>query len=199
MRARKITKRIEIWQTVEIADGFGGNKKYNQQITTTWAEVKTLNNKFNVRLTDFGISETQMAISVKVRLRSDFTYNSINQFIVYRGESYTINTFPTNTNYDNSYIEFIAVKEAVKSVPVLLPIGAELIAAGYQATVEAFGGVLSSEGCTLAYVNKLLKDNEPVLTGIPLIVQTYKQFVVTNGGSLSSDVCTTLFVTRLNT
>lgn len=199
MRARKITKRIEVWQTIEIADGFGGEKVYTQQITTTWAEVKTLNNKFNVRLTDFGISETQTAISVKVRLRSDFTYNSINQFIVYRGETYTINTFPTNTNYDNSYIEFIAVKEAVKSVPILTPIGAELIAAGYKATVEALGGVLSSEACTLAFVNKLLKDNEPVLTGIPLIVKTYKDFVLTNGGTLSSEACTTLFVARLNT
>ena len=155
MRARKITKRIEIWQTVELPDTFGGNTIYDQQITTTWAEIKTLNNKFGVRLTDFGISETQTAISVKVRLRSDFTYNSINQFVTYRGERYTIVTFPTNTNYDNSYIEFIAVKEAVKNVPILTPIGVDLIIAGYKATVEANGGVLSSEACTIAFVTRL--------------------------------------------
>lgn len=158
MRARKIKKRIEVWQIVEIADGFGGNKKYNQQITTTWAEVKTLNSlgsKFGVKLSDFGISETQTAISVKVRLRSDFTYNSINQFIKYRGDSYTINTFPTNTDYDNSYVQFIAVKEAVKNVPILAPIGVELIVNGYKATVKALDGVLSSEACTTAFVTKL--------------------------------------------
>lgn len=154
MRARNITKRIEIWQTVEVPDGFGGSTSSEEKITTTWAEVKTLNNKFNVRLTDFGISETQIAISVKVRLRPDFTYNSINQFIMYRGESYTINSFPTNIDFDNSYVMFIAVKEAVKNVPILAP-SIELIVNGYKATVEALDGALSSEVCTTAFVTKL--------------------------------------------
>lgn len=120
MRARKITKRIEIWQTVEVSDGFGGSTSSEEKITDTWAEIKTLNNKFNVRLTDLGISNTQVAIFVKVRIRSDFAYNSINQFIKYRGESYIINSFPINTDFDNSYIEFIAVKEPTKNVPVIV-------------------------------------------------------------------------------
>lgn len=157
MRSRRLQKRIEVWQTNDGGDDFGGNTiVYDTQITKTWAEIKTLTEtSFGARLTDLGITNTQLAISVKVRKRSDFEYNSINQFIIYNSDRYVINTFPTNTGFNNTYISFIAVKEMTKIVPSLSPIGVGLIVSGYKSTVEAFNGSLSSEECTTQFVTRL--------------------------------------------
>ena len=81
---------------------------------TSWADLRSVNKKTD--LSQFGINNTQLAIEVTVRKRNDLAYNSINQFIVYGGENYNIVSFPTNTNFDNSLITFIAVKQQTKSV-----------------------------------------------------------------------------------
>ena len=86
MRAREFTKRIELWQIADVADGYGGNTVSNTLITTVWAKVETFSSKsgkFSSKLSDFGILSTQTAIVVKLRKRADFDYNSINQFIKY--------------------------------------------------------------------------------------------------------------------
>ena len=120
MRARRFNKRIELWQTESEADGFGGNTLKTELITITWAEIKALNKYINTD--SFGISNTQLAVHVTVRLRKDLTYNSINQFIKYANESYTISSFPENKNFDNAFISFIAVKQDTKTVPTIAPI-----------------------------------------------------------------------------
>ena len=158
MRARGFSKRIEIWQTFEQDDGYGGHTLIDAQITTTWAKVNTFGNKsskYSSKLSDFGISDTQTAITVQVRKRSDFDYNSLNQFIMYNGVKYTIATFPTDNNFNHSIIEFIAVREVLKVVTDATPVGVANIVAGYKAVVEAYDGTLSSEACTTAFVTKL--------------------------------------------
>ena len=124
MRARRFNKRIEIWQTAIVSDGFGGNTSSNTLITSSWAEIKSLNvsNRIGKSSSDFGINNTQLGVMVTVRLRNDITYNSINQYIKYAGDEYTISSFPENKNFDNSYITFIAVKEDLKSVTTISPI-----------------------------------------------------------------------------
>lgn len=127
MRARGFNKRIQIHETLDSPNGFGGNTITTQFITETWASIRSMsqNKPFVKDLTDFGISNTGLAVIVTVRRRNDFAYNSINQFIVYAGESYTISSFPENKNFDNSFITFIATKEQTKSVPVINPIVTE--------------------------------------------------------------------------
>ena len=114
MRSRRFTKRIEVHETTAVADGYGGNTVTSALLGTSWAELKSINKKTD--LTSFGISNTQLAIEVTVRKRNDLAYNSINQFIVYGGENYDIVSFPTNQNFDNSLITFIAVKQQTKTV-----------------------------------------------------------------------------------
>jgi len=128
MRSRGFNKRIQIHETIDAPDGFGGNKITSQFITETWADIRSMsqNKPFTKDLTDFGISNKGLAIIVKVRRRNDLTYNSINQFIVYAGESYVISSFPENKNFDNSFITFIATKEQTKSVTVINPIVTEV-------------------------------------------------------------------------
>ena len=114
MRSRKLSKRIEIWQTSNVSDGFGGNTIAETLITSSWAEVITLNN--TNRSTDIGITSATNTIKIKLRKRNDLTYNSINQFIKYRGCKYIIQNQPFNVGFKDEVIEILAVKEELKTV-----------------------------------------------------------------------------------
>ena len=114
MRSRKLSKRIEIWQTSNVSDGFGGNTIAETLITSSWAEVITLNN--TNRSTDIGITSATNTIKIKLRKRKDITYNSINQYIKYRGFKYIIQNQPFNVGFKDEVIEILAVKEELKTV-----------------------------------------------------------------------------------
>tara|TARA_R110000803_G_scaffold29013_2_gene66537 strand:- start:826 stop:1191 length:366 start_codon:yes stop_codon:yes gene_type:complete len=120
MRSRKLSKRIEIWQTSNVADGFGGNTIAETLITSSWAEVTTLNN--TNRSTDIGITSATNTIKIKLRKRKDITYNSINQYIKYRGFKYIIQNQPFNVGFKDEVIEILAVKEELKTVTEIAPI-----------------------------------------------------------------------------
>ena len=62
MRSRKLSKRVEIWQTSNVSDGFGGNTIAETLITSSWAEVITLNN--TNRSTDIGITSALYKINL---------------------------------------------------------------------------------------------------------------------------------------
>ena len=114
MRSRKLSKRIEIWETTNVADGFGGSTVSEGLIASSWAEIITLND-IN-RSTDIGITSATNTIKVRLRKRNDITYNSINQFLKYRGFRYIIKNQPFNVGFRDDRIEIIAVKEEIKSV-----------------------------------------------------------------------------------
>lgn len=125
MRARKYIKRIEFWQATSAADGFGGNPVTTEElITSSWASVETVgsNSRYVSRATDLGITDPNTAILVRTRFRRDIDYNAINQFIKYRGVSYIIQSAPTNANFFDSEIEFIAVRQKTDSVSNITPI-----------------------------------------------------------------------------
>ena len=132
MRSRKLSKRIEIWQTSNVADGFGGNTIAETLITSSWAEVTTLNN--TNRSTDIGITSATNTIKIKLRKRNDITYNSINQFIKYRGYKYIIQNQPFNVGFRDEVIEILAVKEEIKTVIQLSPILEELFNSTFDNT-----------------------------------------------------------------
>jgi SPP1 family predicted phage head-tail adaptor len=120
MRSRKLSKRIEIWQTSNVSDGFGGNTVAETLIARSWAEIITLND--TNRSTDIGITSATNTIKIKLRKRNDLTYNSINQFIKYRGAKYIIKNQPFNVGFRDDTIEIIAVKEELKTVNDISPI-----------------------------------------------------------------------------
>ena len=120
MRSRKLSKRIEIWQTSNVSDGFGGNTVAETLITSSWVEIITLNDVN--RSTDIGITSATNSIKVRLRKRKDITYNSINQYLKYRGFKYIIKNQPFNAGFRDDVIEIIAVKEDLRSVSEITPI-----------------------------------------------------------------------------
>ena len=120
MRSRKLSKRIEIWQTSNVSDGFGGNTVAEILIASSWVEIITLNDVN--RSTDIGITSSTNTIKVRLRKRNDITYNSINQYLKYRGFKYIIKNQPFNVDFRDDVIEIIAVKEELKSVTEISPI-----------------------------------------------------------------------------
>ena len=120
MRSRKLSKRIEIWQTSNVSDGFGGNTVAETLIARSWAEIITLND--TNRSTDIGITIATNTIKIRLRKRNDLTYNSINQFIKYRGAKYIIKNQPFNVDFRDDTIEIIAVKKKINTVNEIEPI-----------------------------------------------------------------------------
>lgn len=160
MRARGFNKRIEVWQTGAVSDGYGGFKSTNDiMLVNTWAKLVSLNaNKpYSKSSTDYGISNTQLGIIVTVRRRNDLTYNSINQYIKYNGEFYTITSFPEDKNFDHAYITFVAVKKDLKDVATIEAVDVNAIYNNYAERVTEAEGVLN-EPCQKEFINSLISD-----------------------------------------
>lgn len=155
MSARRFRKRIEVWQTLEVADGYGGFTVSEQLITTTWADLKTIDSK--KQNTDFGVNTNQLAVMCTVRKRNDFYYNTLNQFIKYAGNKYTIISFPENKNFDNSFITFIAVKEDLKAANIVTPIDSASIYTNYESRVTPNGGTELNQTCQTEFIQDLLE------------------------------------------
>lgn len=117
-------ERIEIWQTSTVSDGFGGNEVISQKITESWANIQTMgiNSKYASISSSEGVGSSSNGIVVRARKRSDITYNKINQFIKHKGVSYMIQSEPVNVDFQNKIIEFVAVRNELKTVSELNPI-----------------------------------------------------------------------------
>ena len=133
-----------------------------------------ISGRFSNRTTDLGITETNQGVLFTLRKRNDLAYNSINQYILYRGTKYIINSFPDNVNFNDSYIEISASRETQKIVNDISPIGgiafdyffdfiltskaetATEINAAYKLRVETDGGLLTSESCSYDYIYSIL-------------------------------------------
>ena len=57
-----------------------------------------------------------------LRKRNDITYNSVNQYLKYRGFKYIIQNQPFNVGFKDEVIEILAVKEEIKTVTEIIPI-----------------------------------------------------------------------------
>lgn len=114
MKARKYTKRIAFYQTVAVADTYGGSTVSETLVATSWANVKTNNNV--QRLTDLGITDPVNTIVINTRDRNDIDYNAVNQYILYRGVKYIIQNATINVDFNDVDIEIIATREITTSV-----------------------------------------------------------------------------------
>ena len=121
MRARGYNKRFDLYATTsQVADGFGGFTIESELIATSWAKIETFNlGSRDSNSTDFGVLDVNNALKITTRKRNDITYNSTGQYIMYRGEKYTINTAPTNVNFEDNMVQFIAVKSSSKNENII--------------------------------------------------------------------------------
>lgn len=108
--SRRFTKRFELWETTRVDDGFGGDLVDTKLIGTSWCEIKTANANSRYRSTDNGITSATNQIIITTRKRADLIYDSINQFIKYRGETYVFSNQPYELDFDNMFIEIVATK-----------------------------------------------------------------------------------------
>lgn len=162
MRSRKLTHRVQIWQKQTVEDGYGGNTTKTYQITDSWADVSTMsdNSKYSRDSNDFGIIDKHNAIVVKMRKRNDIDYNSINQYLVFKGVKYIIAVQPSDVNFNKDEIVLIATRESIKNVVELDPIGnvylATKITDEYVLRVTEAGGNVDNETCLYNYILSLL-------------------------------------------
>ncbi len=152
MRARQLNRRVEIWQSRTVKDGFGGNKTYNELITSSWAAVRT--HKDTRRNTEVGVSDYSEKLDVFMRYRNDIKYNSVNQFLMYRGVKYTFTMSPMNQDFNEVFITLTATRQKNNSIDVLKPIkpDANTILVNYKNRVIGDGGKFEAEDCVLTYI-----------------------------------------------
>ena len=106
MRGREFNKRIEIWQSVMIADGYGGHIPHDTFIGKSWAKLTTINGNSSRSLDSVGMSETSQSLRVVCRKREDLIYNSDDLYVKYAGDKYAIISTPIDVDFNHSVIEF---------------------------------------------------------------------------------------------
>ena len=109
MKARKYTKRIQFYQTTNVADTYGGFTVSEALVATSWCNIKTVSN--GQRLTDLGISDPSNSIILQLRQRNDIDYSALDMYVKYRGVKYIIQNAPTNTDFNDTEIEIVATRE----------------------------------------------------------------------------------------
>ena len=114
MRSRALNKKIEVWQTRNVADGYGGNTQTDNLIDYTWASVKTITTN---KISELGLDYTKEVLQITVRKREDFNYNSKTIYIKYRDNNYTISSFPSNKDFTDAFITFLAVQQKPSDLP----------------------------------------------------------------------------------
>ena len=112
MRARKYNKRLEVWQTAPLDDGFGGETASETLLSSTWCKFITLDRLS--RSTDFGVTDTTDTLIIQLRKRNDLTYTSKNQFFKYRGLKYIIQGTPINVGFEDREIQITLKQESLK-------------------------------------------------------------------------------------
>lgn len=112
MKSRAFNKRIEIWETTKVPDGFGGNTVSESLLKSTWANIKTLSSERQDQLTtQFGLLDASSTIQITVRKRNDTVYDYQTLFIKYRNAKYAIITYAVNEGFEDRIEKFICAKE----------------------------------------------------------------------------------------
>ena len=112
--SRAFNKKIELWGVTSVPDGYGGFTTTSQLVTSSWANIKSIQPGKQNNASQFGLITPENSVLFTVKKRNDLVYNVETMFIKYRGVKYTISTEPTNINFTDSTITFIGVAESNK-------------------------------------------------------------------------------------
>lgn len=102
MIARQYTRKIQIYKTTTVADGYGGNTISDVLIGSFWAEVKQ-NSAFKDN--SLGKADIKNNYSFKIRANSNLNPDIDNLSIVYREVKYVVN----DIRYDDELFRFINI------------------------------------------------------------------------------------------
>ena len=102
MISRQYTRKIAIYKTTNVSDGYGGNTVTDVLIGSYWAEVKQ-NSSFKDN--SIGKSDIKNNYSFKIRANSILTPNIDNLSIIYKGSKYVVNDF----RYDDELFRFVNI------------------------------------------------------------------------------------------
>lgn len=102
MISRQYTRKISIYKTTNVADGYGGNTVSDVLIGSYWAEVKQ-DSAF--RDNAVGKSDIKNNYSFKIRANANFTPDLDNLSIVYRSKKYVVN----DIRYDDELFRFVNI------------------------------------------------------------------------------------------
>ena len=106
MIARKYTKQIEVWQTTNVNDGYGGKTVTTALAFTMWAHVET---KRASRTNENGQNDNFVQTVFTVRNRYDLGLSIKDNFIKYNGLIYNIETL-LNVDLDNIDLQIVATQ-----------------------------------------------------------------------------------------
>lgn len=112
MRGRAFNKRVEIWNTSSVSDGFGGNTVTETLAGTSWAKIETSNPNRSDLSGDSGILDAVSSIVITMRKRDDLTIDMQTQFIKYANQKYILNSNPIDVDFKDSFIKIVCTKES---------------------------------------------------------------------------------------
>jgi SPP1 family predicted phage head-tail adaptor len=107
--SRTFNRKIQLWETVKVSDGFGGSTIQQNYVSDIWANVREV---VNINFDVIGSSQNRIEKRITVR-KSDLNTN-INFFVV-GGKGYQINDI--QSNYKEN--QFICFCEATNFEPVV--------------------------------------------------------------------------------
>ena len=102
MISRQYTRKIAIYKTTNVSDGYGGNTVTDVLIGSYWAEVKQ-NSSFKDN--SIGKSDIKNNYSFKIRANDNLTPDIDNLSIVYKGSKYVVN----DIRYDDELFRFVNI------------------------------------------------------------------------------------------
>jgi head-tail adaptor len=102
MIARELSRKVEIYKTESVEDGFGGYTIEDVLIGKFWANVSQIS---SFRDNTNGGSYIKDNFSFKIRNNSTINVDKDNLSIVYRGAKYVVN----DVQYDDELFRFVNI------------------------------------------------------------------------------------------
>jgi SPP1 family predicted phage head-tail adaptor len=93
MLSRQYTRKIQIFKTTNVSDGYGGNTVEDILIGAYWAEVSQ-NSAFKDN--SLGKADIKKNYSFKIRANDNITPDIDNLSVIYKGSKYVVNDIRYN-------------------------------------------------------------------------------------------------------
>jgi len=102
MLARQYSRKIAIYKTVNVPDGYGGNTVNDVLIGSYWAEVKQ-NSAFKDNSIGKADIKNNYSFKIRASLKLDMDINNLS--IIYNGLKYVVN----DIRYDDELFRFLNI------------------------------------------------------------------------------------------
>ena len=87
-KARQANKRVEIWGSTIVSDGYGGNTVSNALVTTRWAKIEDVGS--NSYQSEVGITDFTNTLKFTFRYDKNFIINPKSHTLKYNSLEYSI-------------------------------------------------------------------------------------------------------------